>query len=81
MLVVQYNYTFGEASQVTIAFAVGSDAQPRNNSVAVEGNTYSIYWDGLDAEPPLPPPPPPPPTPAARRRPVRYASLPALCGV
>jgi|EP01046_Picozoa_sp_COSAG06_P014767 hypothetical protein len=63
VLVVQYNYTFGEASQVTIAFAVGSDAQPRNNSVAVEGNTYSIDWDGLDAEPPLPPPPPPPPPP------------------
>eukprot|EP01044_Picomonas_judraskeda_P029399 COSAG03_NODE_10164_length_668_cov_0.543058_1_plen_201_part_10 len=63
VLVVQYNYTFGEASQVTIAFAVGSHAQPRNNSVAVEGNTYSIDWDGLDAEPPLPPPPPPPPPP------------------
>ena len=74
VLVVRYNYTYGAAKKVTIAFAKGTDHAPKvvaGASVTVKSaDSFAIDWDGLAEDPPVPTPPvPPPPTPPVNPEP------------
>ena len=58
VLVVRYNYTFGSVTQVTIAFAKGTDTAPKATAGASVTNpsagSYAVFWDGLAEDPPVP---------------------------